>query len=117
MSAPDFLAGMAVASRARLKAQRAAESEAALLARARAALAAPALQLSPLGFDLIAEIKLRSPAAGALQDPAYDRRGRIEAGQDVAQLRQVFGHYAAAVVVLIETLQPFVAKGLYHGSS
>jgi indole-3-glycerol phosphate synthase len=72
MNAPDFLAGMASASRARLKAQRAAESEASLLARARAAAAAPALQLSPLGFDLIAEVKLRSPAAGTLADAATD---------------------------------------------
>jgi indole-3-glycerol phosphate synthase len=72
MNAPDFLAGMAAASRARLAAQRAVESEAALLARARAASAAPALRLSPLGFDLIAEVKLRSPAAGALANAATD---------------------------------------------
>jgi indole-3-glycerol phosphate synthase len=93
MSAPDFLAGMAAASRARLAVQRAAESEAALLARARAAPAAPALQLSPLGFDLITEVKLRSPAAGALADAATDVAARA---------RSYAAAGAAAVSVLTE---------------
>jgi indole-3-glycerol phosphate synthase len=93
MNAPDFLAGMAAASHARLKAQRAAESEAALLARARTAPAAPALQLSPLGFDLICEIKLRSPAAGTLADAATDV---------AACARRYAAAGAAAVSVLTE---------------
>jgi indole-3-glycerol phosphate synthase len=93
MNGPDFLAGMAVASRARLEAQRAAESEAALLARARAAPTAPALKLSPLGFDLIAEVKLRSPAAGTLADAATDV---------AACARRYAAAGAAAVSVLTE---------------
>ena len=75
----DFLADMA-----RSSAVRAAEAArrvpiADLRRRARQAPAAPRLRFSPLGFDIVAEIKLRSPAAGALQDPAHDRLGRIEA--------------------------------------
>jgi indole-3-glycerol phosphate synthase len=75
----NFLADMA-----RSSAARAAEASrhvpiADLRRRAREAPAAPLLRLSPLGFDIVAEIKLRSPALGALQDPAHDRLGRIEA--------------------------------------
>jgi indole-3-glycerol phosphate synthase len=69
---------------ARSSAARAAEASrrvpiADLQRRAREAPAAPLLRLSPLGFDIVAEIKLRSPAVGALQDPAHDRLGRIQA--------------------------------------
>jgi indole-3-glycerol phosphate synthase len=35
--------------------------------------------LSPAGFDVIAELKLRSPAAGVLGDPTRDFLGRIAA--------------------------------------
>ncbi len=75
----DFLAEMARSSAARSAeaAQRVPLAE--LRRRAQQAAAAPPLRLSPLGFDILAEIKLRSPAAGALQDPAHDRLGRIEA--------------------------------------
>ena len=62
----SFLDEMATASAARLRAARARLSEAALLDRAAHAAAAPPLRLSAEGFDLIAELKLRSPAAGAL---------------------------------------------------
>jgi indole-3-glycerol phosphate synthase len=75
----DFLAEMA-----RTSAARAAEAArrvpiADLRRRAQQTPPAPPLRLSPLGFDIVAEIKLRSPAVGALQDPAHDRLGRIEA--------------------------------------
>jgi indole-3-glycerol phosphate synthase len=62
----DFLAQMARSSRARTQAARRARPEAELEAAARAAPAPPALRLDPAGFDLIAEVKLRSPAAGRL---------------------------------------------------
>ncbi|HEY6823867.1 MAG TPA: hypothetical protein VI195_05465 [Steroidobacteraceae bacterium] len=62
----SFLDEMAAASTARLRAARTHLSEAALLERASHAAAAPPLRLSAEGFDLIAELKLRSPAAGAL---------------------------------------------------
>jgi indole-3-glycerol phosphate synthase len=55
------------------------ESSAALERRAAEAPAAPALALSPAGFDVIAELKLRSPAAGVLKDAAHDWRGRVAA--------------------------------------
>jgi indole-3-glycerol phosphate synthase len=75
----DFLAGMARSSAARVAEAVSRVPVAALRRRAHEAPAAPPLRLSPLGFDIVAEIKLRSPAVGALQDPAHDRRGRIEA--------------------------------------
>ena len=63
----DFLREMATASRARLKAARAEVPELLLRSRALAMTPPPPLRLHPLKFDLIAEIKLRSPAAGQLQ--------------------------------------------------
>ncbi|MFI4890154.1 MAG: indole-3-glycerol-phosphate synthase TrpC [Steroidobacterales bacterium] len=61
-----FLDEMAAVSARRVAFARCAESFDALERRARAAPAAPALRLSAAGFDVIAEIKLRSPAAGVL---------------------------------------------------
>jgi indole-3-glycerol phosphate synthase len=55
------------------------ESAAALARRAAEAPAAPALGLSSAGFDVIAELKLRSPAAGVLKDAAHDWRARVAA--------------------------------------
>jgi indole-3-glycerol phosphate synthase len=75
----DFLADMARSSAARAAEAARREPIAALRRRAQGAPAAAPLRLSPLGFDVVAEIKLRSPALGALQDPARDRLGRIEA--------------------------------------
>jgi indole-3-glycerol phosphate synthase len=69
------------------------ESSAELEQRARQMPAAPALKLSSSGFDVIAELKLRSPAAGVLKNPAHDWRGRVAA----------YAHAgAAAVSVLTE---------------
>jgi indole-3-glycerol phosphate synthase len=47
--------------------------------RARATPAGPPLRLSHSGFDVIAELKLRSPAAGALGDETQDWLGRVVA--------------------------------------
>jgi indole-3-glycerol phosphate synthase len=55
------------------------ESFAQLERRAGETPAAPALELSASGFDVIAELKLRSPAAGVLKDAAHDWRGRVAA--------------------------------------
>ena len=89
----DFLAAMARASRARVTAARAAEPEAALFRRAFATPNPPRLNLSPQGFDLIAEVKLRSPAVGLLKGGDENVAARVgeyaEAG-------------AAAVSVLTE---------------
>jgi indole-3-glycerol phosphate synthase len=55
------------------------ESFADLERRARGTAPPPPLALSPAGFDVIAELKLRSPAAGVLQDAGHDWRGRVAA--------------------------------------
>lgn len=62
----DFLKAMAQSSRERVARARAQQADGALQALAHAAAAAPALALSAQGFDLIAEVKRRSPAVGQL---------------------------------------------------
>lgn len=94
VNAGDFLFGMAASSRARADAARAALPAAELRARVADLPPAPKLRLSSQGFDLIAEMKLRSPAVGALraaseEDPARRARSYADAG-------------AAAVSVLTE---------------
>src|SRR5262245_8462039 len=63
----DFLENMAASSRERSRIAQAALPYADLLAQANATPLPPALNVSPGGFDLIAEVKLRSPAAGQLK--------------------------------------------------
>ena len=90
----DFLLHMAEASRERVAAARAQRPEAGLLALALATPAPPPLQLSSRRFDLIAEVKFRSPAAGALR-----------AGSEESVRARVAGYAdsgAAAVSVLTE---------------
>ena len=88
-----FLEQMAAASRERVGAARAACPQAELLARAMDTPAPPGLRLQPGGFDLIAELKLRSPAIGQL-------KGR---GEDVAARVTAYARAgAAAVSVLTE---------------
>jgi indole-3-glycerol phosphate synthase len=86
-----FLARMAEASRERVRAARALESDAALERRALGRRAAPPLNLDR--FDLVAELKLRSPAAGGLAGSGFDPRAQL--------LRYAHGG-AAAVSVLTE---------------
>jgi indole-3-glycerol phosphate synthase len=87
----SFLARMAETSRERVRAARAHESEAALERRALAGAAPPPLVLDR--FDIIAELKLRSPAAGALAEGGFDA---------AAQLASYARGGAAAVSVLTE---------------
>ena len=68
---------MAARSRTRVREARAVESEAALQARALETPTPPALRLS--GFDIIAELKLRSPAVGELGDASFDKDAQIAA--------------------------------------
>lgn len=75
----QFLEQMAEASRARVHAASASVSRDELLRRALASPAPPALRLHPGGFDLIAELKLRSPAAGALRGGREDVAARVTA--------------------------------------
>jgi len=71
-----FLDSMAQSSALRVAAASRNEPLADLYARAGQVPAAPPLRLSPLGFDVIAEIKLRSPAAGQLGARSDDWLGR-----------------------------------------
>jgi len=71
-----FLDEMAAYSRERVVAARRSVSASQLERLAREAPAVLPLRLSPGGFDVIAEIKLRSPAAGVLGDAADDWRAR-----------------------------------------
>jgi indole-3-glycerol phosphate synthase len=74
-----FLEQMAAASQERVRAARVACSQAELLARALDTPAPPRLRLQPGGFDLIAELKLRSPAVGQLKGPAENVAARVTA--------------------------------------
>lgn len=69
----DFLAGMAASSRARSAAAQATLPASELRARARDLPPAPALRLG--AFDLIAEVKMRSPAMGVLKAAADENVG------------------------------------------
>lgn len=77
MTASDFLQRMAEASRARVSAARGREPEGRMLRRALETPAPPPLELG--AFDVIAELKLRSPAAGGLAGDAFDRDEQIAA--------------------------------------
>ena len=74
-----FLDDMARSSAARVAQAMRHESLSALEQRARRAAPGARLRLSGMGFDVIAELKLRSPAAGQLGDESQDWLGRIAA--------------------------------------
>ena len=90
----SFLAEMADGSRMRVEAARRRTPEAELHARIRALPPAPRLARHAQSFDLIAEVKLRSPAAGALAG-----RGSDDPAERVAAYARAG---AAAVSVLTE---------------
>lgn len=73
----DFLQQMAASSRERVEAAKRVVSEAVLLQTALAMPPAPALVPSPERFDLIAELKLRSPAVGQLKSSDEDVGARV----------------------------------------
>ncbi|HVO45711.1 MAG TPA: indole-3-glycerol-phosphate synthase [Steroidobacteraceae bacterium] len=66
----DFLEQMARSSHERLREALQTQSEATLLSEAQALPPPPSLRINPAGFDLIAEMKLRSPAVGQLKSVA-----------------------------------------------
>jgi indole-3-glycerol phosphate synthase len=72
-----FLDDMARSSALRVTQATARESLAALERRAKSAPPSPPLRLSKAGFDVIAELKLRSPAAGALSEQGEDWLRRV----------------------------------------
>lgn len=75
----DFLKQMALSSQQRLNAARRRCPESTLLQQALTRTAPSPLRASLAGFDLIAEMKLRSPAAGALAGPDIDVAARVQA--------------------------------------
>jgi indole-3-glycerol phosphate synthase len=89
----DFLATMAAASRERVRREQELHPLRELRTRAGTLAAPPRLSLSSRGFDLIAEVKLRSPAAGLLKSGAEDIAARVAAYADAG---------AAAISVLTE---------------
>jgi indole-3-glycerol phosphate synthase len=89
----DFLARMATASRRRMGAAMARNSERELRQRVKELPPPPQLSLPANGFDLIAEIKRRSPAAGQLAG---------ESLSIVEQARAYVAGGAAALSVLTE---------------
>ena len=92
MSGGDFLANMAASSRARSLSAQAVTPARELRARIADLPAAPRLALNT--FDLIAEVKLRSPAVGLLKSAADEDVGERVAGYARAG--------AAAVSILTE---------------
>jgi indole-3-glycerol phosphate synthase len=98
-----FLEQMAASSLARLKAAKRTLSEASLAEQARNTAAPPALRLEAGGFDLIAELKLRSPAAGPLGP----------ADTDVSARASAYARSGAAAVSVLTEPQRF-AGSLAH---
>ena len=85
-----LLSDMTTSGMQRLQAARAVVSEAELRERCAATPRPPRLQLSTQSFDLIAELKLRSPALGDLSartlDPVARLRAYAEAGAAVCSI-------------------------------
>jgi indole-3-glycerol phosphate synthase len=75
----DFLQQMANSSHERLQAAKRNCSEPALLQQALATAPPPRLTPNPARFDLIAELKLRSPAVGQLRSGDENVEGRVTA--------------------------------------
>jgi indole-3-glycerol phosphate synthase len=73
----DFLASMAASSRARVVEARKVQGDAELWRWAESTPQPPQLLLSPQHFDVIAEVKLRSPAVGQLQGGDEDVTARV----------------------------------------
>lgn len=73
----DFLATMAASSRRRVEEARAQMSDAELWRWAESSPPPPPLYLSEAGFDVIAEVKLRSPAVGQLAGGTEDVEARV----------------------------------------
>lgn len=73
----DFLELMAASSRQRVEAAKSNCPETELLARALDTPAPPRLRRNASGFDLIAELKLRSPAVGQLKSADEDVPARV----------------------------------------
>jgi indole-3-glycerol phosphate synthase len=114
-----FLERMAATSRERMRAARKRESEGALERRALAQPPAPALLLDD--FDVIAELKLRSPSAGGLAASDFDPRAQlgsyvrggaaaISVLTEPTEFRGELAHLAAAAGELAHARRPAMRK-------
>ena len=83
---PDFLATMAAGSRRRARSARSRTPEGELRARIRDLPDPPPLRTSPVGFDLITEVKRRSPSVGELDGAAVVERARAYAEAGAAAI-------------------------------
>lgn len=92
--AEDFLAAMAASSRLRVEAAKLLLPQSELAASLEDLPAPPALSLSERGFDVIAEMKLRSPALGQLGNATGDSAD--------TRIRSYVQGGAAAISVLTE---------------
>lgn len=72
-----FLKEMARSSLERVRQAKQVEAQQSVWQRAADAPPPPPLKLNPAGFDVIAELKLRSPAAGALRSASEDVAARV----------------------------------------
>ena len=105
----DFLAAMAASSRVRVARARAIRDEASLRQLVAKVPPPPSLTLSAQRFDLIAELKLRSPAAGQLR--------KAENADVVARVQAYAAAGAAAVSVLeFSTPTPGVPESTAPGA-
>src|SRR3569832_1774403 len=102
----DFLDQMAAGSRERLDAARRTRSEASLLQQAESM--APAHTLVTHGFDLIAELKLRSPAVGQLK--AADT-------EDIATRVTTYAKAGAAAVSVLTEPSRFDGSMNHHNQA
>src|SRR5688572_26690917 len=93
----DFLASMAYSSRARVAAARQQQGDAEMWRWAESTPAPPRLRLSPQRFDVIAEVKLRSPAVGQLKS----------AGEDIAIRVMSYAHAGAAAISVLTEPEKF----------
>ena len=117
----DFLATMAQASRERVRRAKLECSPLQLERLARRTPVPPPLVLDASGFDLIAELKLRSPAAGALgtgeEDLAARARAYARAGAcavsvltEPSRFDGTLGHLAEASAALTPLAVPAMRK-------
>lgn len=109
-----LLSDMAVSGMQRLQAARAVVSVSELRERCAATPTPPRLQLSTQSFDLIAELKLRSPALGDLSartlDPVARLRAYAEAGAAVCSILTEptrFDGELAHLQQAVATLEPY----------
>ena len=111
----DFLAVMSASSRARVSAARARLDDAELLARAGATPVPPRLQLSARRFDLIAEVKFRSPATGQLREGSAENviarvAGYAEAGAAAVSVLTEPSHFDGSMAHLETAAQALAGR-------